>query len=65
MHGLSQFYCLYNMLQGDRLNLSSFLVNQLHSVAASSVSRIVIRGLIIPTRSVGIELNPNDKVPDF
>jgi len=33
----SELYFLYSMPQGNRLNPSSFLVNQLHSVATSSV----------------------------
>jgi len=52
------------MLQGDWLDPGSSLVNQLHSATTSSAQRIMIGGLITPiTRYVGIELNPDDKVP--
>jgi len=36
------------MLQGDRLDPDSSLVNQLHTATTSSAQRIVIGGLIIP-----------------
>ena len=52
------------MLQGDWLDPSSFLANQLHSAATSSAQRIVNGGLITPiARYVGVEPNLDDRVP--
>jgi len=44
----SELHVLYSMLQGDRLDPGSSLVNQLYREATSSTSRIVIGGLITP-----------------
>ena len=52
------------MLQGDRLDLDLSLVNQLTSAATSSTHSIVTGGLfILITRSIGMEMNPDDRVP--
>ena len=52
------------MLQGNRLEPGSSLVNQLHSATTNSTQRIVLGGFIIPiVRPVRIELNPNDRLP--
>jgi len=59
----SKLYFFYSMLQGGRLDLGSFLVNQLHSAFTSSAQRIVIGGLITPiARFVRILLNLDDRV---
>jgi len=60
---LSNLYFLYSMLEGDWINLGSFLAFQLYSAATSSAYRIVIKGLISPiSRLVGVELKPDDRV---
>jgi len=51
------------MLQGNRIDLGSFLVNQLNSAATSSAHRIVIGGLITPIATLaGVKPNPDDRV---
>ena len=51
------------MLEGNRIDSRSFLVNQLYSAATSSTHRIVIVGLITAiARLVGVEPKPNDRV---
>ena len=63
MPHLSELYFLYHMLEGDRIDPRSFLVNLSYSVATSSAHRIVIRGLITPiTRLVAAESNLDDRV---
>ena len=63
MPRLSELYFLYSMLEGDRIDLGSLLVNQSYSAATSSAHRIVIGGLITPiARLVGVEPNPDDRV---
>ena len=53
------------MLEGDHIDLGSFLVNQLYSAATSSIHTIVIRGLITPIASLlGVEPNHDDRVAD-
>jgi len=60
---LSKLYFLYSMLESDRIDPRSFLVNQVYSIATSSAHRIVIRGLITPiTRMVAAEPNIDDRV---
>ena len=44
-HRMSKLYFLYSILEGDRLDPGSSLVNQLHSAASSFRRRIVIEGL--------------------
>jgi len=51
------------MLEGDRIDPGSFLVNQLYMAATSSAHRIVIGGLIIAIATlVSVEPNPDDRV---
>jgi len=53
----------YIMLRGDQSDPNSSLINRLHSVAISSVHRIVIGGLITSiARFVRREPNPGDRV---
>ena len=60
---LCQLYFLYSMLEGDRIDPGSFLVNQLYSVGTSYAHRIVIGGLITPiAKLVGVEPNTDDRV---
>ena len=60
---LFELYFLYSMLEGDRIDHGSFLVNQLYSAATNSAHKIIIGGLITSIAGlVGVELNPDDRV---
>jgi len=51
------------MLQGERLDLGSFLARQLYSAATSAKGRIVVGGIITSIVGfLGIEPDPNDRV---
>ena len=58
---LFELHFFYSILEGIQIGPGSFFDNQLLSVATSSASRIVIRGLITAISwSVGIKPNPED-----
>jgi len=60
---LSEMYFLSYMLEGDRIDLGSFLARQLYSVTTSTKGWIIIGGMITSiARSLGIESNPDDRV---
>jgi len=60
---MSELYFLYSMLEGDPIDLGSFLVNQLRSVATSSIHNIVNGAFITPIAGlVVVEPNPDDIV---
>jgi len=60
---LYEMYFLSCMLEGEHIDLGSFLAHQLYSVAISTNGGIVIRGIIISiARFLGIEPNPNHRV---
>ena len=53
------------MLDGDKLDLGSFLTRQLHSAAISTKIRRVIGGIITTiTRFLGVEPNSKDTVSE-
>jgi len=58
---LPKLYFLHSMLEGTRIDPSSFFADQLLSAATIFTKRIVIGGLIAPiTRSVDIKPNLED-----
>ena len=66
MTHISELYFLRSMLEGTRIDPSSFCANQLLSAATNFAKRIVIRDLITPiVRKVSIEPNLDDRVSCF
>jgi len=60
---LSKLYFLSCMLDGDQLDVGSFLARQLHNVAVNNKGGIVIGGIITTiARFLGVEPNPEDRI---
>ena len=60
---LSKLYFLSRMMNGDRIELGSFLARQLYSATTSTTRRTIIGCLTTTTaRSLGVEPNPKDQV---
>jgi len=57
---------LLSIMNGDWIDLRSFLAHQLYIAVASNVGKMATAGLItFIARSLGVELNPDDKVSRF